>query len=36
MCKHNILAKILEPQYLTYRQLDSLNIFDEEKGGKLF
>jgi hypothetical protein len=36
MCKHNILAKILGPQYLTLRQLDSMKVFDEEKGGKLF
>jgi len=28
ICKHNIHAKILGPQYLTLRQLDSMNAID--------
>ena len=36
MCKHNFLARIFGPQYLTLRQLDSLNVFHGEKNGKLF
>jgi len=35
-CKHNFLAKIFGPQYLQLRQLDSMNVSDEEKCGKLF
>jgi hypothetical protein len=36
MCKHNFLARILGPQYLTMRQIDSLIVSHEQKRGKLF